>query len=381
MKKDIPIAKKVMGKEEKDSNVLDSSKPMGSKALVAMNPYARTLLDPFTERGVRIPDNVEYPSVPFSLTQRQTLSVNSNGVCMLTLGVFGNNGSPGLGARLVPTGSSNANANYTLGSTSGGASTINDLFAGVVGGTGPNPLRWVQWNAAAAAVPQLYNKVRLVSLGASIQYVGSLLNSQGKITLVSVPRNFFQNRLASTPLSLNDLLNAPGATTISVPLKGAGTALYKPQDNVSLEYTSLDFNQDFNAANENGLGGEIYVVVDGAVPNQTFLVTITGNYEGIPRTGSFMSAMLDATPSRADPIALAHALNIAADSPNCVASAPTSVSTTASVSGNHDIQEPHPDQDKSMFEKLFDELELGLDKGVKLAKKVTPFASALMSMI
>lgn len=376
-------AEKQIKEAKQELETLDSSKSMGKKALVGMNPYAATLLDPFSVRGVRVPDNVEYPSVPFSLTQRSTLAVNSNAFAMITFGVFGNNGTPNLNARLVPTPSNTANSSYTLGSTSGGGASVNDVFGGVMGANGPNPLRWAQWSALASPVPNLYNKVRLVSFGATVQYIGSLLNSQGKITLVAVPRNFFANRLASAPLTLDQLLAAPGAMVVSVPLKGAGTVLYKPQDNISLEYTSLAFNQDALSNNENGLGAELYICIDGAVANQSFLVTFTGNYEGIPATGTFMSSMLDATPSKADPIALSHALNIAASTPSCLPSQPTAISTTASVSSTsgHEVHAPHEDQDKSMFEKLFDGLELGLDKGAKLAKKVSPLASTLLALL
>jgi len=369
--------KKIKGKVAKVLN-----KGRVNNYLMGINPYAQTLLDPFHVRGVKIPDIITTPSATFSITLRNTLTVNASGVCGLIWGY----GVSGVFPVFTPLGGLVPYDNglvspgtYCVGCQLSPTATTAALLTGAVVDQ-QLPL----YNSAASSVASLFSSTRLVSFGSTIEYIGSGLNAQGKITVASEPRQTFRDtsKVAAATLSLNDVLSLRSSQTASVTLEGASTAVYFPQDSQSTSYISTRTvypNAQFTPLQ--AMGGEIYLIVDGAVSGQSFQVTSVWNFEGIPLLNQM--DLIQTSVSKSDPIAESHAMNIVQSAPRV---APVNALRGSESSDSKQltsalVQSDHPKQEKGMLESILDSIPDVVDKGLAVAEKVAPMVGTFLSMI
>jgi hypothetical protein len=393
---------KAGGNKEKKKVKKDVAKVLNkgkfSNNVLAMSGYFQTLVDPFNCVGEKIPDFVNYPSSTFSLVYKQGYTLPASGNGSVAFGVLGN--ATNTSGSLVPVRWLNPVMGLTLfplGMVNITGPTTTDLFPAATS-TGFFLPQWT----AAAGVPTVYSKARLVSAGFAIDYMGAALASKGTITIVSLPRNHFRSVVGAGPLSLNLVQNSPGARIIPINRLTGGSCVYHPVDTRSLEYVDLNLTYDNSSLTtflsaEAALGAEVYVILQGATSGDQFQITAVLNYEGIPYSGALN--LIQSTKSRADPIELSMTMNAIEDIPKAhegtdavqgiatgehlqlpAASSPnhSSMTTTeASVSGD-------PEESPTFMEKLLGDagsLSSAVNKGVQFANKFAPLAKTALSLL
>jgi len=389
------------GKKEKKKIKRDVAKVLNKdvrlrRRLLAMNPYAMTLLDPFNNRGCRIPDESMYPSVPFTIVDRRTLVANANGVAMICYGYSTSSAALGFGSLIPIPIQSNVPQSYVVGMINGSAATINDVTAGVVGTTGPSTIKFLQWQASALTVPSQFDKVRLVSAGLNVQFTGNFTANSGKFTIGYAPRNY-SRASSGQPIPITQIQALPDSRTVPISLNEGVTIRYEPVDDYSFRYTQIGgisgfypqytiaSSTDWETIVAQACGGELWVTVDGAPANTTFQCTFVANYEGIPETNSFLLNGLKST-STHDPIALTHALRVNDAVPNVSAGSfeanGTAMNTT--VAQEELNYHPAPSDSPGMFDKLLGMLEKAPDfisKAGSAVEKVTPLLEGAMEFL
>ena len=288
------------------------------KYLLSSDPYFASLVDPFEVRGVKIPDLVSLPSNCFSIVQRTTLTANANGVCGLTYGLSQLGGGVIATGSLIPMNFNSATYDWIVGCKLGTAATSTDLFVGgsAVGQATAFKYPSGIWDSTSGIVPSYYSGARLVSAGFVINYTGQPLNAQGRIVCVSAPRKTFRSATQSgAGFSIDTLLGHPSAKIGFVnQLKGM-TVVYQPQDPVSFTYAT-DLGYAFSSAdaanvysnNEEWLGSEIFMIIDGAVASTSaFQVTAVLNFEGTPKKNAY-TLVGAGSPSPIDSMAIENAM-------------------------------------------------------------------------
>jgi len=306
-----------MVKKKKTSDKLKKQISKGTlgQKLLGMNPYLRTILDPFNVTKVKIPDDVTTHSCPFSITQRFPLTVDAQGYCGVFLGAYPctvlNTGVQPFffSGSLIPMQTLDAAPVTPWAYGAKMKSTVGGVLFGDTG----NVLVYDQWQATASGVPQTFTNNRLVSMGARITFTGTVLNAQGLITAWSNPRETYGNNndVALGGISLSFLQKLENSSIYSVPKEGGAMVVYIPQDPISQQYCPAKQSNTYaSEAVTKYLGGEMGFVVSGAIANQTFEVEVTSNFEGEPYLNTL--SLTQATPSKSDPIALAHATNVLA---------------------------------------------------------------------
>jgi len=287
---------------------------LGQKLLM-MNDYLKSLLDPFGVRKVKIPDDVTTHSCAYSVTQRFAINTDASGFCGIALGqVNVNVGNAGVGpftfsGSMIPCQWVDAApvTSYAIGYQLGSA-------AGVIFGDTTRPIILSQWSTTNNSIPNTFANNRLVSAGARLTYIGTVLNAQGLITAWSNPRETYGNNnvVASGGLSVGFLQQLENSSVYSVPKEGGCMVAYLPQDPISQQYCPAKHTETYNSESSvKFYCGEMGFIVTGAVASQSFEVELCLNYEGEPYLNSF--SLTQATPSKSDPIALAHAANVIAD--------------------------------------------------------------------
>jgi hypothetical protein len=375
---------------------------LASRRLLMMNPYAQTLLDPFNVRGVRIPDDAQYPSVPFTIVDRQTITVNAQGVAMICYGLYSSS-SIAATASLIPisiTGT-NSGASYQVGMIGGTAASTTDLTAGVPGTTGVSPIRFAQWSAATPTVQTSFEKVRLVSAGLNVQFTGNYTHNSGKYTIAYGPRGHSRAQ-GGNAFPLAYLAQFPESRTVPISLNEGATIRYEPVDEYSFRYTLIGANNtsyiqaypivtsnDWEDQVAQAEGGELWCAVDGSDSGTTFQCTFVANYEGIVTSNSFLLASA-AQSSVSDPIALTHALRVSESAPNVQSGSYEANSTAMNTIDQAKEMSFHPsppggsESSPQMFDQLLSMISRGSDvvKDVSgVVEKIAPFAAGALALL
>lgn len=377
------------------ANLLNKGK--FNKNLMSMSGYFNTLVDPFNVHGEKIPDMVNYPSSTFSIVFKNASLLNASGNGSFCYGMAGN--ATNTSCSLVPVKWTQAvfgTTNFSFGmfNINAAGPTISDLFPAATTQIQTLP----QWTATVG-VPTLYSKVRLVSAGFAIDYLGTALNAKGTITIVSLPRNHFRSDASAGALSLSQIQNSPGARIIPINRLTGGTCVYHPLDSVSMNYVDLRLTYDnaslttFSSA-DSALGGEIFIIVRDAEASASVQITCVLNYEGIP----FLSTLnlIGSTSSRSDPIELSMTMNAVENVPKAhegteavqgvatgetqlpAAAAPNHSSMTATKPVVSDPEGP------TFMEKMLggaDSLSSAVSTGLGLVKKVAPLAEMALGFL
>jgi hypothetical protein len=332
--------KKLLKKEAKAARKGALSKEEG---YMSHSHYFKTLADPFSYHGEKIPDPICYPSSTFSITDRRVLTLTSNGGGTVIYGNVGNTSVPS--GSLIPiqwAAASVGGQSYCIG----GMTTGLGVFSG--GNIIPTAVgEWIantfpNWNTSNPQVQGLYQKARLVSAGVCIDYLGTALNAKGRLTMASVPRATLREKMIAGSISILDIQNLVGAKIIPINKLVGGSETYHPLDLKSFEYVDLDMigdnSSDYNLpAFEAALGGEMFIVIDGAEAAATCQVTAVFNYEGIPRLNTLN--LVQPGPSRDDPIELSMAKNAITKVPTTFVGSEASASRPL-MSGKTQISPP-----------------------------------------
>lgn len=395
MQKQKKASKKV---KREIANVLNREQRVRRKLLM-MNPYAQTLLDPFNVHGVRIPDDALYPSVPFTIVDRRTLTANAAGIAGCCYGFWSTASHVSAGS-LIPIPTSGIPGSVTdsfVGMEFGTDATLANLTEGAVPGTGTGvkPIQFTQWFVSNPTVPTYFDKVRLVSAGLNIQCTANFSNNQGKYTAAFAPRNY-SRAIGGVAIPLTYIQQMPDSITVPISLEKGITVTYSPVDEYSYRYAQIGnaggigdrFEPDITSAadweiNAQYSPGELWCAMDGAAANATFLVTAVFNYEGIVSTNSLL--LSSAETSKADPIAMTHALRVRD-------AVPTAQATSANANGMAFGQSSPSDfkavtsGDKSprMFDSILNVLSSApqtIDKVTSAMDSLTPYAEQGLELI
>lgn len=373
------VIKEKPHKEKKEKVKKRVRKAVSKIPLIARhNTYLHGLLDPFNVHGTQVPDFACTPSCTFSAIYRNTLGVGTGGCCGMVMGQSLTGTYPNFTTYggLVP---------YNTGTVANAYST-GFLLANSFTATGglivaaPTPVRITNFDATSAAIPNAFARVRLASFGIRITYVGSALNAQGKITVAFAPVGTLTNNLANSTLTLAMISQLPHSSVYSVPKDGGAVVLWRPTDFEDQNYAQVGVSTPAYPPTgplPTGIADcEIYVIVDGAVTNQTFFVEAVWNFEAIPtnNTMNFFSPSV----SKADPIALSSAANLLEELPS-TAVAPPKV-TEAELKHESEVVH-HENNEETFIDKL---IEYGPKLGsmaISGIKTITPLVSTLLAAL
>lgn len=234
-----------------------------NRMLAAMNPYLNTVLNPFEVQGVRIPDLICFPSVCFSTVDRGTTAVTAGG----TFGVF-----------------------YMVG-------TLNACVQLNTAASTSPALTWAAATGLSAftTINSTYDRVRPVSAGLAVKYMGTPLSAQGRFIISFLPGNTG----ATLPgTSVNAILARPYTQT-KLASSAYSQVLYFPLDPNCYVYQAPTGAWSY---------GNLVIVGDGMTAAATVEYTIVVNWEATPQLSSLSLTRPEV--SRSDPIELAHASNI-----------------------------------------------------------------------
>lgn len=368
------------GKKEKGI-----SKKYGKHAanyLRRFSPWLRALSDPFCVHGVQIPDPVTTPSSTFTIWIRRTIVANAQGVAAVVFGLASRGYPLTVRGSLVPvmTTGTELILSDAVGMVSPPDADDAHLF-GITSGDEPTILYYPQW----ATVRQLYSDVRVVSAGLRATYTGNFTTAEGTMTIVSAVRGWLreQSEMVSGACSVAILQSHPDACVVSIPKSYGGQCIYKPLDTVSLQYNNVNetVGED-EPVPDSYMGGEMYIAAVGVPPGQAFQVEFCINMEGIVRTNQL--DLVQSNVSKYDIVSSETTWNALPEMPG---SAPLATSGTGAevkappIMAKTDeklMQPQHPATEKTIIENVVDGLPGILDKGLKIAEKVTPFLAALL---
>jgi len=259
--------------------------------------YFRTLRDPFSYSGAKIPDMCTYPSATFSTITRLTVTPVLDGT-----GFFAGIACVGL--------QPNASV-FEVTAKSGDVLTWTAFDSGVGDGNIP----------AWPAIEENYRMIRPVSAGLSLMSSSSSLNDSGIMVSSNLPGEskitglgYYDPFEANQPwYSFTSLKNTFGSCVIPVNQKGICTC-YRPSDPGCFDYV------DVTAYNDGGGDQDMYnnygnlaIVVSGISSSATFEVILQINFEAIPKSASL--GMINVSASQSDPLDLAISMNKASRLP------------------------------------------------------------------
>jgi len=345
-----------------------SPKLMNAGSLFSeLNLYAATLEDPWTYRGIGIPDTVTMPSATFSITDKQAVATGANFLGMINWGVAS---TQALAGSLLPS-----NLAFISGCVNGSATMTNaDLFNAATN------TMFLAWNNGTAQVPASYGLVRLVSAAATYTWLGNAAATAGKLSVVFVPKNSFDIDRGANPVSLSTIEAYPGCAIIALNSLKPVTVKYRPIDNEVIKYVPT-VNQTNLVTGSNFPGTFICVASGVGVAGAVLQGVFHGNYEAIPLRSSYNTSA--SVTSTADSTALFNGFNHAARIPPVVVGESNAVpqmalSSSGTRSAEFSSSEPRADEpDSSMMEKVFEVLPTWLDKGVGVATKLLPLLEAI----
>jgi len=372
------------------------------------------------------------PSSTFTITQKGNLTANAAGITGIMFGGSFANGTTNAGeggsaieltalcvqTMLVPTFTSIYSANtvslveapnsWAIGCAMTSSATLTNLF---FQSDETIPMPTIQLNAwrdtispgdGGAAVPTMFDRVRLVSAVLTVASTGTAIGSSGRMIGAALPGCTTLQR-PSEVTTAAQIENRPGAQTVYINANKAINVIYDPVDPTSWNYAQLPGAVEtagvvdegangvlqFTPAQEAAAGvgtvyvpdggyngdsdfkvyspGELWVVVVGAQPSQPFQYILTLNYEGIPRSGQ--SALLPVGLSHADPIAAATALNANAKAPR-VTQGNTNLVPNTAPHIQHNLVSSKP----SMIDRILG----GVGKAGDIVSKVAPIVASML---
>jgi len=240
-------------------------------------------------------------------------------------------------------------------------------------------LTWtVQGKPFGAQLRTLTSQSRLVSAKLSATFTGTTLTDQGIFTTVYYPTTFANQNPNTIP---------PVAYTTDV----ANTAIYSTlpvnKKYAELKYLPVDYNSWMYSKFGNGsvgtqtarTNGFLLVLCSGLSLSAPPIIefTIVENYEWIPAVSTLN--LLSPTPSKSDPIEQSLVMNkLSADPYLAVRPAAKNTSAETQLGAAvglpaHGIQDDHPMQKETFFEKLLG----GIDRALPTIEKVVKTGSGL----
>lgn len=405
MKEEKKSIKKEIKKDTKKGGWKETKKELKGESLqrflLMKNPYARSILDPFNCRGAQIPDMESYPSVPFTMVDRRTITVNPSGVCAFSVGNCTRALGQVSGGSLVPTKFTiNSVAfDYFYGQINGGGTSTGistNLFPAVDSGAATTDIAFPKWNSASSSIPATFQKVRLVSLGVNLQFTGNFQTNQGKMSACVVPPGYFKTLGQQNNISVNMIETAPQSKIIPVSANQGITLIWHPQDIGVQQYTNVSNDQgpithliatsgDYK---QQTLAGELLIAITGAEPGTVFQATIVGNYEGIALKNDFIMD-LPSFHSKSDPIANSHAMNVAEKAPTVVEGSKAVNKSVSEINSEfHAYPTDSSTQPRKRVESeptLFDDILEGIGKTsdtvLDIANKATPIIEKVLKFL
>lgn len=321
--------------EKQVSTKSHSSKKGKNAAFTLMEscPYIYSVLDPFQCTGARIPDG-SGKTVPFTIVQRDELTVNAQGVAGVVYGhrPRGTVSSPRIpGGTLIPLDLEidTDTASYEFGYRLGSGAIISNLFNDTDVADTANTISVPNWDSSAATVPTTFSKVRLVSLGLNIQFTGNYTENKGTMVLAFVPYGYSKQKYNGAAESRTDIswvFEMPGMKIIPVNTMSGATCIYMPISSEMFEFTTIadpDGEPLVYEVNDSGAYttwlaksacGEIWCIASGCEPEATFQVTSFLNYEGIASKNTFLLQPSGESPD--DTTGLGMAMNVFQHTPN-----------------------------------------------------------------
>jgi len=373
---DVRGPKKPKNKSKKQGMVKQASSINVDRYLMSINSYLQTLLDPFTVHGIKCPDITTTASTTMEIVYRNVLTANAQNICgvIFGYGITGVLGSISDIGGLVPY---NNGANpFCVGNILGTGATSGGLYTTV---TGVANIQFPQCTSLASPIPSLFSNLRLVSMGASVQFMGNFNNSAGVVTIASEPRNTYRNlgiSIGTPTISLAAVQQLRSATVSGVSEGFGGSAVYFPQDPQSMSYTSTTQNYGVSTDPQSALGGEIYIICSGIPVGQQFELTAVWNFEATPLTNQL--DLISPSPSQSDPLALSLAMNKCADIfPVCDKPAELMDSSIKNEATNMSGNQHDPDA-PNMVEGMFNTIFNGINSAGRIAKKFSPLIEAML---
>ena len=360
------------------------------RKLMAADPWINAIANPFGVRGVKIPDDVTTASTTFSIETHFQVTSNANGVCTVCIGCANSAMPSAPKGSMVPMLLNPSTDSYAIGCFNNNAALTTANLFGNSGATSSTSITLPQWNSVTTTVPKVFSQVRLVACGASIQFTGNLLNAQGTFTLVSAPRRWMREFTGQNwnigGITLAQLQTHPSVQILSIPKYMGAMTVWKPIDEFSYKYTDTQHVVDIGTEEfpDESLGGELYLVVTGAVANQAFQVDVVLNYEGIPSTNQL--DLVQPTISKCDYLSMEHTLNKLPVMPTVLPypspSEELKIKPPPDLSdkGQSLITPDHPAQEDTMMEKIFKGLETGIDKISTIGGKLAPLLAPLIGI-
>jgi len=409
------------GKEEKGLKkaAKKAQKQMAKEAgYMSASHYFQSLADPFNVHGEKIPDDITYPSSTFTIVDRRVLTLNSSGFGAIVYGVAGGHGSQVYGG-LIPvnmvdnTIDDSAKQNldprvpksstlkepkvpithdHIVGMVSNTGASITDLFPATEG-TGQLQFSFAEWRDFVG-VPTLYSKARLVSGGVSIDYLGTSLGAKGRLTLASVPRRTLREAIQQSYITLANIQNLVGSKIIPINKLIGGSAEYHPLDGVSFIYADQESYYDCSSMTDHSidetLGGEIYIVIDGAEAGATCQITGVFNYEAIPKKNTLN--LVQPTYSQSDPVELSMSMNAIEKVPTVQAGSKASRNVEEGKTQLPAMQAPEASKvisteqqreegEEPFMTKLLDGAESVLSKAPGIVGKATPLVRQALGFL
>lgn len=280
------------------------------------NPYLQTILHPAEVFGVKIPDGCYDQSATVTEYTRYQFNGGSAGYRCVLLGLTETDGSATVTARgsLVPgyeevTGA--GDLPWNLGFIGESTATAADLLWAGAGADSA----WIP-HPGSTSLNATFRALRLVSCGVRIVCASAPLTAKGWVTVAALPRGYSKQGFFSSvggSLTLAGVLTLPGSVTVPLNDLGSGlSAIYRPTDNVCLEYAPTRVEVEAATIDEHNFAvhdvGAFVIVCHGtdATTVPPFLIEVVENFEAQPTSNA---VLVTSSPSFSDPLALSHALN------------------------------------------------------------------------
>lgn len=256
--------------------------PSGSIA----NQYLNALINPEQATGVKIPDEIGYPTGTFQLTAKGTLTIAAGGDSAAIV--------------CIPSCSSSS------------STTVAPISIGN-GATPGNVATWTTTNwTQRSAVMALYSAVRVVSAVMEVSYIGPSSQDSGQITAgCSFVRGAGMGKYNGT--TWNDQSLLPDQEVW--PSKNGARVVWKPMDNSQFEFS--DFPLGTSSTDVYSRMPALCVAVTGTpFTGSQYMYEIVANFEGVPGTDS--ASLVDTEPSPFNAEALRRAFAWAQEAGNNV---------------------------------------------------------------
>jgi len=329
-----------------------------SRMALMHSRYLNSVLDPFNECGARIPDEITAPSFPSQTIIKYIATAQ-----------------PASGAGNVGTGLAvvvgQATSTYALKLCSLLPNAVANQYV-----TGNISTAW----PGGSQIVTIGSMARIVSAALSVQVLGSLNNNQGRILIGYLPPGSpLQSISTATTVTLVETF-AQATYLADIPAsKVIGRALWLPLDDIARSYCPPGFDTKTAARGQVSSGfsyqfGQLFCIVDGLTAGVQVEFQIAENWEIIPASNQLN--IVQANASKSDPLEMACASNFLADNPTVAQHQPESLQITGTPSSGM-VHTGGRDAGPSFLDSVMS----GLSGGLKVAKKIAPFAAELLALL